>query len=112
MPELVKLNQFDFHHRLAETPGPALVIVTGPDCGACRSLKGLLASGALPDVNLFEVDAEQDLALTAELEVFHLPALFLYRDGRFHHRIEAELTAESLQQAVNGALTGPSEEAP
>jgi len=106
------LDQFNYHHRLAETDAPALVIFTGPDCGACRGLKALLEAGAVPGVKLFEVDVEQDMALSAELDVFHLPAMFLYRNGRFHHRVEAELTAEAVNAAVQSALAGPSEEAP
>ena len=83
---LQQLTQFDFHHRLAETPGPSLVWFSGPGCGACRQLRRLFESNpdAFSGLQLFEVDAQQDMALTREFEVFHLPSLFLFLDGHYH----------------------------
>lgn len=108
------LDQFEFHHHLAETPGTALVIFTTPACGACRCLKQLFAEhrGEFSDLTLFEVDAERDLALTREFDVFHLPALFLYRDGRFHCELQAEAHPRRLREAIDAAVAAPAEEAP
>jgi thioredoxin 1 len=108
------LDQFNFHHVLADTPGTAVVIFTGPDCGACRRVKGVLwglvARGA--PWTLYEVDAARDAGLAREFEVFHLPSLFLYRDGHYHAPLHAEALPESIRSAVAETLAQPAREAP
>lgn len=109
-----RLTQFDFHHRLADTPGLSLVWFSAPACGACRQLKRLFAANpeAFAQLQLFEVDAGEEMALTREFEVFHLPALFLYRDGCFHAPIDAEPTVTGLHRAIEAALKAEPQEAP
>lgn len=111
---LAPLEQFEFHHVLDATPGASLVIFTGPGCGACRRLKAVLAAEErlFADLHLFEVDAQRDMALTREFGVFHLPAMFLYRDGKFHCEVHSEAEAVRLRAAVDAALTAPAQEAP
>ena len=111
---LVPLEQFDFHHVLERTPGASLVIFTGPACGACKRLKAVLAAEPelFADLHLFEVDAQRDMALTREFGVFHLPAMFLYRDGEFHCELHSEALPVRLRQAINDALAAPAQEAP
>lgn len=113
-PSLARLDQFTFHHTLAATPGRALVIFTGPACGACRRLKTLLGSHAaeFADLQLFEVDAGEDLALTREFDIFHLPAMFLYRDGHFHCELQSEAQPQRLRRAIDNALAAPPQEQP
>lgn len=108
------LDQFSFHHTLEETRGTTLVIFTTPDCGSCRLMrKAMVAYGQThPDVAMFEVDAQQDMALTREFEVFHLPALYLYIDGRYHGEIQCETLPDKLATAVAEACARPSGEAP
>lgn len=114
MAAIRRLDQFEFHHVLEAVPCSGLVIFTAPACGACRQLKLVLTQDAplLPGLQLFEVDAERDLALTREFDVFHLPALFLYHDGRYHARIDAEARPQALRAALEAALAAPPEEAP
>lgn len=109
-----RLTQFDFHHRLAETPGVSLVLFTRPGCGACRHWRALLERySADPRVaQHFEVDVEQDIALAREFAVFHLPALFLYRDGQFHAELRCEAQAERLTAAIAQALAAPAQDMP
>ncbi len=108
------LNQFDFHNRLAELSGPALVMFTSPDCGGCRHLRGVLLEvrRQYPDWCYFEVDAQRDQALTNEIEVFHLPTLFLFFAGQFHCQLEAEARPAAIVAATRAALHKPAEEAP
>ena len=111
---LASLGQFDLHHVLAETPGVSLIIFTGPACGACRRLKAVLAAEPqlFADIHLFEVDAQRDMALTREFAVFHLPAMFLYRDGEFHCELHSEAVPGKLRHAIDAALAAPAQEAP
>lgn len=92
----------------------SLVIFTAPACGACKRLKQLLVtpSPELGGIRFFEVDAERDLALTREFGIFHLPAMFLYRNGQFHCELQAEAHPERIRRAVDAALARPAQEAP
>lgn len=105
---------FAFHRRVAAVPGVGLLFLVNTGCGACRRWKALLRDFVLhdPGITVFEVDAGQDQALAREFGVFHLPALFLFQDGRYHCRLEAEAQRERLQAAIVGALARSPEEPP
>jgi thioredoxin 1 len=111
---LKTLDQFDYHHVLAEIQGAALVFFFGPDCGACKVWRALLERYAEnhPELPIFEVDAQRDLALTRELDVFHLPGLLLYRDGEYHAALQCEASLERLERAIADRLAQPAEETP
>lgn len=109
-----QLDQFEFHHRLAHTPGAAIVIFTSRGCSSCKAWKHLLADYRRRhlETHVFEVDAERDLALTREFAVFHLPALFLYLNGRYHGALQSEARMEALETAIAAAVAGAPQEAP
>ena len=65
-----------------------------------------------PSWHIFEVDAQRDMALTRELEIFHLPALFLYRDGHFHAPVQSNADLLSLRRTLESLLQAPAEELP
>lgn len=114
MPPIATLDQFDFHHVLAETPGPALVFFTAANCSACHALRRALEAylndpGGLA---VFEVDAQRDAGLTREFEVFHLPSMFLFVDGQYHCELQSEARAPALRLAIEQALAREPEEAP
>ena len=110
------LDQFSFHHTLAETPGLSVVVFTSRACASCRRWKRLLADyierKEQPAIAVFEVDAERDLALVREFEVFHLPALFLYQDGSYYCALQSEALPEKFAAAITDALASPRHEAP
>ena len=110
----VTLDQFEYHHQLAKNTGIALVIFTRSGCGSCNAWKELLKhyQGLHPAISLFEVDVEQEPGLAHELEIFHLPALFLYVDGEFHCQLQAEAKLSKLEQAIQSALASPADEQP
>ena len=114
MTDLPALTEFDLHHRLAEVAGAAVVCFTAAGCGSCRQMKRALADlgRARPDLALFEVDAQHEGCLTREFGVFHLPALFLFRDGEYHRPVEAEPLPGPLAAAIDAALAQPPLEAP
>jgi hypothetical protein len=111
---IVQLDQFNFHQTLAQSVGIALVFFTKRSCNSCRQWRLLLGEltkepGA-PQV--FEVDAEQEQPLASEFELFHLPALFLYLDGRYHCPIQSEAKLPSLQAAIENARRHSASEPP
>ena len=94
------------------TPGVSLVLFGSPECGACRRAEAVLPGAVAADMRVFRVDVREAMALTREFEVFHLPTLFLYRDGRYHARIDCELTPSALRQRLSAALAAPAEDEP
>jgi thioredoxin 1 len=114
MNAIETLDQFDFHHHIGETRGPALVLFHTPGCASCRQWKRLLGDYAIRHggVALYQVDVQQNMALAHEFGLFHLPALFLYLDGRFHCEVQSEARLEHMHSAIGAALEAPAQEAP
>ncbi len=111
-PLLEPVDDHDVFQRLA-TAGDALLVITSPFCGACRAM--LRALERLPPGTVdraFIADAGDSSGLVADLEVFHLPALFLFRDGDFHRPIEAPPQVSALVRALAEARAAPPVPAP
>ena len=64
------------------------------------------------DVSIYKVDAGLDQALTEEFDVFHLPSLFLYHNGKYHSALQSEANIEALEATIEQALKSPAEETP
>jgi len=110
---LIELTEFDFHPRITHSNGVSLVMFSGPDCGSCRRLEKLLPQLAAGRVaHLYKVDIQTSTALAREYEVFHLPSLFLFVDGRFHAPLHAEPVLERFSAAIERALNEPAHEEP
>ncbi|MEW5850075.1 MAG: thioredoxin family protein [Myxococcota bacterium] len=102
-------DQHGFHARMARTRGPCLLIITGVHCGACRAMK-LALEGNLrhhDGLTVVEVDAGDNPGLSQELEVQHLPALFLYLDGKYHAPISCPPRPDEMVSALDAALASP-----
>lgn len=85
------------------------MLISSRFCGACRAYREALrelAEGGLP---CFEADAFEASGLVAELEVFHLPALFLYINGEAHASLSAAPTAGAIREAVEMARLRPAD---
>ena len=113
-PAIERLDELEFHHVVESLAGHTVVVFTGAGCGACRALKRALAQllGQHADVRVFEVDAQQNMALTRELQVFHLPAMFLFVEGRFHCELHSQAHPSHLRAALVQALASPPQEPP
>ena len=112
--KIQRLNDHGFYSTLGETTGPSLVFFTKPGCSSCKLWTRLLREllQLRDDIHIFQVDAEQNMALSHEYELFHLPALFLFVDGEYHCELQSEARLTSLQAALDVALDSPAEEAP
>lgn len=106
------LDEFQLHAVLASRPGVSLVLFTSPTCSTCRRVEALLPAAAPAMAHLFKVDVQRATGLARAYEVFHLPALFLFRDGRYHARLDCEITPAALEEAIRAALAAPPEEEP
>jgi thioredoxin-like negative regulator of GroEL len=102
-----------FHRTLEASRGRLLLALGREGCGACRAARARIPDLAVGAVDrLAYLDAESCAGLVREFEVFHLPAMFLFRDGRFHAPLAAPLTAPQFAAAVEAAFAAPPEEAP
>ena len=114
MSEFHSLSAFDFHHRMEEQTGISLVMFSASACSSCRAWKLLLQKlkQSRDDVQVFLVDAEKEMALVNEFEVFHLPAIFLYYNGQYHAPVESETSIDALQSKLEELLNQPRMEMP
>ncbi|MEW6132859.1 MAG: thioredoxin family protein [Pseudomonadota bacterium] len=108
-----ELNEFDFHPRLAASPGVSVVMFSGPDCGACRQLEKQLPAWLGEKASrLYKVDVQKSTALAHAFEVFHLPSLFVFVDGRYHASLSAEAAPLPMRAALEKLLREPAHEEP
>lgn len=92
-----QLDDRSFWRTLEDEPGPALVLLSAAGCGACRRVKALLAELApAAGVPVWALDAHDSPGVVAELEVFHLPALFGAAAGELSPPLHAPTTREGL----------------
>ncbi len=107
-----RLQHFDFHQRVAHTPGTSILFFTNEGCGNCKRWKEVLQNYPDGDITVFEVDAAIDQGLTREFAVFFLPTLFLFRAGHYHCPLQSEAHPEKLREAIAKALAQPAQEPP
>ncbi|MDP2031571.1 MAG: thioredoxin family protein [Thiobacillus sp.] len=102
-----------FHARLAATAGVAVVLFSAPACGACQGWKRLLPTALAGRVSaLYEVDVSEATGVARYFGIFHLPTLYLYRDGQFHAELQCEARHEAIQQAMLSLLAAPAQNEP
>lgn len=106
------LTDFDIDHQLLELAGTSLVIFTSVGCASCRWAREQLPRLELGIDRLCWVDAEENGGAVQRYEVFHLPALFVVRDGAFHGAVRSPLTQEPLSQALASVLQRAPDELP
>jgi len=114
MSAIKALTQFDFYPQIEQTKGLSLIYFTAHFCASCKHLTHILSQLAeeQKDVSIFQVDAQQDQALVAEYEVFHLPAMFLFHNGHYHAQLQCEARIPNILNAIKRAAELPAEDAP
>lgn len=108
----LELNDFDIDHQLLALPGTSLLIFTSLGCTSCRWAREYLPTLELPMERLCWIDAADNGGAVARYEVFHLPALFVIRDGSFYGAMRAPLTAAGIRQGLEQVLHGEPDELP
>lgn len=109
----MQLTEGDFHRRLAATPGVATVLFTAPHCGACRAWQRILPD-ALAGIagHLYEVDIAEATGVARGYDIFHLPTIYLYRDGCFHAELQCEARRDAIRAAALALLAKAAQEEP
>lgn len=106
------LTDFDADQRLLASSGVSLVIFTSVGCASCRFAREQLPRLDLAIDRLCWIDAGDNGGLVERYQVFHLPALFVVRDGEFFGPVQSRLTGLELNEAVGQALNRIAEELP
>ncbi|WP_435037579.1 thioredoxin family protein [Pseudomonas neuropathica] len=107
-----ELTDFDADQRLLAMSGVSLVIFTSVGCASCRYAREVLPDMVLGIDHLCWIDAGDNGGLVERYQVFHLPALFVVRDGEFFGALHTRLTADALNVALAQALGRIAEELP
>jgi len=89
------------------------VLFSAPHCGSCRTWKRLLpdALSGLAD-NLFEVDVSEATGVARYFGIFHLPTVYLYRDGQFHAELQCEARPGLIRQTALCLFDAAAQEEP
>ncbi|SDP33224.1 hypothetical protein SAMN04489798_5396 [Pseudomonas arsenicoxydans] len=107
-----ELTDFDADQRLLASSGVSLVIFTSVGCASCRFAREQLPRLDLAIDRLCWIDAGDNGGLVERYQVFHLPALFVVRDGEFFGPVQSRLTGIGLNEALGQALNRIAEELP
>ncbi|MEQ1668723.1 MAG: thioredoxin family protein [Sulfuriferula sp.] len=107
------LTEFDVHPRLASSAGVSLVLFTAPHCGSCRVWARLLHDLTTPLIqHAYSVNVQIATALAREYDVFHLPSLFVFVDGKFHAPLQAHARPDTVISTLQQVLNAPAHEEP
>ncbi|MHB1214795.1 MAG: thioredoxin family protein [Thiobacillus sp.] len=113
LPYFSRLAEGDFHTRLAASSGVAVVLFSAPHCGACRAWKRLLPSALADQAGVFyEVDVSEATGVARYFDIFHLPTIYVYRDGHFHAELQCEARPDSIRLAAHRLLSVPAQDEP
>jgi hypothetical protein len=107
-----ELTDLDADQRLLAMSGISLVIFTSVGCASCRFAREQLPRFDLVVDRLCWIDAGNNGGAVERYGVFHLPALFVVRDGEFFGALQSRLTHTALNEAVSQALSRQAEELP
>lgn len=109
-----KVSELGFWQRMAAEQGLIILFFSSAGCHSCRIWRGLLREYEMTreDLRVWEVDAGIDMGLTREFDVYHLPALFLFKNGRYLRPLQVEARPQALHRLVESVKDLPGEEQP
>lgn len=101
---IAEISDREFDTVIAQSSVPVLIEFWKPGCGACRALIRQLEQLHIEvagKVLILTMNVEDNFQIPSELEISSLPALALYREGRFERFIGGMGTKdEILKQLV------------
>jgi hypothetical protein len=107
-----ELTDFDVDQRLLAMSGVSLVVFTSVGCASCRWARQQLPGLDLAIDRLCWIDAGNNGGVVERYQVFHLPALFVVRDGEFYGALQSRLTRNELNEGLRQVLSRIPEELP
>lgn len=107
------LGEGAFHARLMASRGVWVVLFHAPHCSACRLWKQVLPEALSDLASAFvEVDVAEATGLARYFGIFHLPSIYLYRDGVFHAELQCEAHRERIRETAVALLAAPAQDEP
>jgi thioredoxin 1 len=100
----IELNDSTADRYLLDAPGLTLIAFHSRTCGTCRIARDQLPDMELSVERICWIDAGDNGGLVERYEVFHLPALFVVRDGAFYGPVSASLAEWDVRQQISLAL--------
>jgi len=110
--EQTELNDGTADRFLLDAPGTSLLVFHSRTCADCRLARERLPRMRLPVERLCWIDAGDNGGLVQRYEVFHLPALFVVRDGAFYGPVHARLDEWDIRRQLALALSNHPAELP
>ncbi len=109
-----KVSELGFWPRMAVQTGWTILFFTSAGCHSCRIWRRLLGEyeAQRVDLQVWEIDAGIEMGLAREFEVYHLPALFLFRDGQYQRPIQVEARLGALGEWMDSHADLPPEDMP
>jgi len=99
MPKPQAVNQDNFQTAVLEAEGPVLVDFWSPTCPHCRALAPHFEEAAekIPGVKFVKVSTEEALPLFDQHQVFAVPVLILFKNGKELVREGGSKTCEQIE---------------
>lgn len=108
----LQLTDFDVDRQLLALPGLSLLIFASIGCSSCRWARQHLPELALPVDRLCWIDAEENGGAVQRFAVFHLPAIFVVREGEFFGALNSKMLAQPMIAALEQALSREPDDLP
>ena len=101
----VKQEFSSFSDLISKSDTPVLVDFYATWCGPCQLMAGILeeVKGQLGDrLKVVKIDSDKYPELATEYQVYALPTLILFKQGKQVEKIEGVLQTEALKEKLVG----------
>jgi thioredoxin 1 len=96
----IELNDGTADRFLLDASGISLLVFYSRTCATCSTARSALPRMNLPVQRLCWIDAGDNGGLTERYEVFHLPSIFMVRDGVFYGPVNATLNEWDIRRQL------------
>ena len=109
-----RVSELGFWQHMVQERDWTILFFSSAGCSSCKIWRRLLAEWeqSRTDLQVWEADAGIEMGLAQEFEVYHLPALFVFRDGRYQRPMQVEARLSALDPWLAAHADLPPEEAP